>query len=67
MTMPSRDFLIRQAILNAVHSYWPTTVRMDGMARSLTLLSAGGRISLPFHAAINREFAKLTERNWEPL
>lgn len=65
--MPSRDFFLRQAILNAAHSYWPATVRMEGVARALTLLAGGGSITLPFHAAINREFRKLTERNWEPM
>lgn len=65
--MPSRDFLIRQAVLNAAHIYWPATVKVDGMARSLSMLSLGGHVSFPFLSVIKNEFRKLTERNWGPL
>lgn len=64
--MPSRDFLVRQAVLNAAQDYWPATVRYHGMAYALDSLSHGG-ISNLFQTAINREFRKLTERNWGPL
>lgn len=65
--MPSRDCLIRQAILNAVHYHWPATCRIEGVPTALSLLSSGGSITMTFHDIINREFRRLTERNWEPL
>lgn len=54
-------------MLNAAHLYWPATVKVDGMARALSMLSAGGYVSFPFRAVVKNEFRKLTERNWEPL
>mgnify|MGYP006935475404 CR=1 FL=1 len=65
--MPSRQFLVRQAVLNAAHIYWPTTVKVDGMAHALLMLSWGGGVSFRFLSVIKNEFRKLTERNWEPL
>lgn len=67
MSWPSREFMVRQSVLNAAHLYWPATVKVDGMARALSMLSAGGYVSFPFRAVVKNEFRKLTERNWEPL
>ncbi len=65
--MPSRDFLVRQAVLNGICEYWPATVKMMGVNNALRDISRGDFISFPFRHAINREFHKLVNRNWEPL
>tara|TARA_R110000868_G_C10842833_1_gene760205 strand:- start:165 stop:368 length:204 start_codon:yes stop_codon:yes gene_type:complete len=65
--MPSREFLVRQSILNAARWYWPATVEMEGMTKALTHLAYGNMITVPFRDAITREYHKLVERNWEPL
>ena len=65
--MPSRDFLIRQAVLNAIRDYWPANVMFMGVSHALRDISRGDFISSPFRSVINREFRKLVNRNWEPL
>lgn len=53
--------------MNAIYTYWPATVSLHGVQYALNDISRGGFISRLFHEAINAEFRKLTERNWEPL
>lgn len=44
MTVPSRDFLIRQAILNWCVGFAPLTVATEGCAPILDQITAGGRV-----------------------
>jgi hypothetical protein len=69
--MPSRDFLIRQAVLNAAVGRMGFLQKSMSPARYLYLMDYAkfgpDFFSTALFEDIQREFRKLTERNWEPL
>jgi hypothetical protein len=69
--MPSRDFLIRQAVLNAAVGRMGYLQSSMPPSRWLALMDYEKHGAEFCHTAlfdgVQREFRKLINRNWEPL
>ena len=62
---PSRDFMVRQAVLNAAAKRMPATVKYEGVAsalRCMTYEEMGWVPTIAFAAVIHAEFHKLAQR-----
>jgi hypothetical protein len=70
MTAPSRQFMIQQAVLNAVPKVWPATFFIYKSVRG-ALVSVGYRnatkVSPAFHAHILQEYRTLSARYDEAI
>ena len=64
--MPSREFLVRQAILNAVPKHLPYAFKAWGVPKTLRYLCADVALSNAFAAAITAEFNHLYDQ-WEAM
>lgn len=60
--MPSRDFLIRQAVLNATLNYHPKSFEYLGLSEGLGYMVLGDWVSPSFCDAVRAEFRKLVDR-----
>lgn len=60
--IPSREFLVRQAILNAVPNYLPYAFKAWGVAGTLRRLMTNMPVSYAFEAAIKAEFKHLYDQ-----
>ena len=64
--MPSREFLVRQAILNAVPNYLPYAFKAWGVAGTLRRIMTNMPVSYGLEAAIKAEFWHLYAQ-WDAM
>jgi hypothetical protein len=62
-TMPSREFLISQAVLNAVPIYMPATVYIEGVTETLRYTIKRGVIAETFEHQIRAEYRALVSKH----
>ena len=68
MTMPSREFLVRQAVLNGLQKCWPNTFKMHGAAETIRVMGCHAHelfVSASLEPYIRAEYRKLVEKHGE--
>jgi hypothetical protein len=63
MNAPSRDFMVRQAVLNAAITYDPPVAKILGVRTFIDCMTAGDYVRLSFCDQVRKEYSLLASRH----